>query len=138
MSEDQKKQLGTQLWGIANLLRVAKEANNNIVFIAAGRDDRYAKEGNQDAQRDEDVALIVEACRKRETRDRHCDVGSLDVLADNDCNLNISRYVDTFEEEESVDLAAVSAMRKQLDADLKANEAEIAAFCQELNIDRPF
>ena len=45
--------------------------------------------------------------RKRETIDKYAYVASLDEVKENDYNLNIPRYVDTFEEEEPVDMDAV-------------------------------
>lgn len=53
-------------------------------------------------------------------------------------NLNIPRYVDTFEEGEPVDLEAVAADQKALDEELASTNETIAAFCQELNISTPF
>jgi type I restriction enzyme M protein len=65
-------------------------------------------------------------------------VASLEEIKENDYNLNIPRYVDTFEEEEPVDLAAVSDALVQLEGEMKVNDAKIAEFCNELGIDTPF
>ncbi|HDR50569.1 MAG TPA: hypothetical protein ENN90_02960 [Mariniphaga anaerophila] len=62
----------------------------------------------------------------------------LDEIAENDYNLNIPRYVDTFEEEDPVDLNVVAGELVKLEKELTNNNDEIAAFCKELNIPTPF
>ena len=62
----------------------------------------------------------------------------LGEVVENDYNLNIPRYVDTFEEEEPVDLAAVSSSLVALDKEMGETEAVIAGFCKELGIEAPF
>ena len=52
--------------------------------------------------------------------------------------LNIPRYVDTFEAEDSVDIEAVAERIKELDGSMVAMDAEIADFCRQLNITSPF
>ena len=61
----------------------------------------------------------------------------LGEIAENDYNLNIPRYVDTFEEEEPVDLAAVTAELTQLEADMGEIDDTIRAYCAELGIEAP-
>jgi type I restriction enzyme M protein len=56
----------------------------------------------------------------------------------NDYNLNIPRYVDTFEEEEAIDLKAITTELREL-ADLsKTTDVTIEGFCTELGIETPF
>ena len=62
----------------------------------------------------------------------------LSEIAENDYNLNIPRYVDTFEEEEAVNLKTVSKELKLLEKEIQTTDATIAAFCKELGIDTPF
>ncbi len=59
-------------------------------------------------------------------------------IIENDYNLNIPRYVDTFEEEAPIDLATVSQKLKRLDEDMANTDKTIAAFCKELGIETPF
>ncbi|WP_149274973.1 type I restriction-modification system subunit M [Pareuzebyella sediminis] len=70
--------------------------------------------------------------------DKYSYVATLDEVRENDYNLNIPRYVDTFEEEEPVDLQAVSQQLQQLAQDIKETDATIADYCQQLGIDTPF
>jgi type I restriction enzyme M protein len=59
-------------------------------------------------------------------------------LIENEYNLNIPRYVDTFEEEEPVDLDAVSNELKSLENEITDTDKTISDFCDELNIKTPF
>jgi type I restriction enzyme M protein len=52
--------------------------------------------------------------------------------------LNIPRYVDTFEEEEAIDLAAVSVALKQVNSEMEQTDKTIADFCEQLGIEPPF
>jgi type I restriction enzyme M protein len=65
-------------------------------------------------------------------------VAGLDEVKENDYNLNIPRYVDTFEEEEKVDIDTVAEELQSLEVDMKAIDETIAGFCNELNIPTPF
>jgi type I restriction enzyme M protein len=62
----------------------------------------------------------------------------MDEVRENDYNLNIPRYVDTFEEEEPVDLVAVASELKTLEMEMKDTDETIAGYCRELNIPTPF
>ena len=61
-----------------------------------------------------------------------------EALAENEFNLNISRYVDTFEEEEPVDLEEVSNELQSIENDIAQTDETISDFCDELNIKPPF
>jgi len=62
----------------------------------------------------------------------------LQEIASNDYNLNIPRYVDTFEEEEQIDIDAIALELKALDETIEKTDASIAVFCKELGIETPF
>jgi len=59
-------------------------------------------------------------------------------IEENDFNLNIPRYVDTFEEEEAICLAAVALELRQIDRDMVGVDATVKGFCEELGIEVPF
>lgn len=59
-------------------------------------------------------------------------------IAENDYNLNIPRYVDTFEAEDSIDINAVALEIRELDEQMVAIDSTLASFCKELNISTPF
>src|SRR5690606_22375058 len=114
------------------------EVDDNIVFIDASGEGNFIKEGNQNALRDEDVERIVNTYRNREAIDKYSYVASLEEVAENDYNLNIPRYVDTFEEEEAIDLEAVAGELKDLETELENSNQVLGDFCKELNISTPF
>ena len=74
----------------------------------------------------------------RTHEDKYSAVASLESIKANDYNLNIPRYVDTFEAEEAIDLNAIAEQLKALDQQSQQTDATIAAFCQELGITPPF
>lgn len=59
-------------------------------------------------------------------------------IAENGFNLNIPRYVDTFEPEEEIDLNQVAAEIRQLQNEIKGIDAELKPFFDELGLDFPF
>lgn len=113
-----------------------REQPGNVLFIDASRD--FEKVKTQNFLREKDIAHILDAYKARKNEDKYAHVASLKEIAGNDYNLNIPRYVDTFEEEEAVDLKAVSAELKKLNKEMEATDKTIAGFCKELGIDNPF
>src|SRR5699024_4644373 len=71
----------------------------DVLFIDASGEEHYEKGKNQNLLREQDIERIVETYEKRETIDKYSYVATLDEIKENDYNLNIPRYVDTFEEE---------------------------------------
>lgn len=129
---------GTSIPTCILVFKKCREVDDNVVFIDASAEGNYEKVGNQNALRDEDVERIINTYRKRETIEKYCYVASLDEIAENDYNLNIPRYVDTFEEEEPIDINAVAAEMKSIDTELQQTDQEIAEYCKELGISTPF
>lgn len=110
--------------------------DKDILFIDASND--FEKDGNKNKLLPKHINKIVKTYQKREAIDKYSYVATIAEIKENDYNLNIPRYVDTFEEEEPVDLETVSSMLKQLNEDIKKADTEIAAFCKQLNISTPF
>src|SRR5690606_37967938 len=129
---------GTSIPTCILVLRKDRQPDDKVVFIDASGDGHFIKEGNQNVMRDEDVDLIVNTYRKRKVKDKFSHIADLTEISENDYNLNIPRYVDTFEEEEPVDLEVVAKDLKQIDQDLAETNKEIAKFCEELGIPTPF
>lgn len=129
---------GTSIPTCIVVLKKCREQNDNVVFIDASGADHFIKVGNQNELRDVDVEQIIETYRTRETKDKYSYVATLAEIAENDYNLNIPRYVDTFEEEEVIDLDTVAEELVQLDSELKSNEVSLIGFCKELGIKTPF
>lgn len=119
------------------VLKKNRNANkDNILFIDASKDFEAGK--NQNILRDQDIDKIVETYAKREDVEKYAHVATMEEIAENGFNLNIPRYVDTFEKEEEIDLNAVSAEIKQLQSEIKGINAELKPYFDELGLDFPF
>lgn len=118
--------------GIPAAILVLKKhkTDKNVLFIDASREFLSGK--NQNLLSGDNIAKVVEACRKRKSIDKYAYLATPEELAENDYNLNIPRYVDTFEEEEEIDLVAVREERKQLKAELVELEKKMDAYLKEL------
>ena len=127
---------GTSIPTCILVFKKCREQPDNILFIDASQ--HYEKVKTQNYLRDEDVDRIVDTYAKRITVDKYSYVASLDEVRENDYNLNIPRYVDTFEEEEPVDITAVASELKALETEMQSTDETIAGFCKELNIPTPF
>lgn len=120
--------------GIPAAILVFKRARTDrrVVFIDASRD--FEAGTPQNRLRPEDLDRIVATAQAREAVDKYAYVADFEEIAENDFNLNIPRYVDTFEPEPDVDMAAVAAEMAGIDAALAAVEAEMAGYLRELGI----
>lgn len=118
------------------VLKKCREHSDDILFIDASR---CCQSGtNQDFLRREDIERIVGSYRKRESIAKFSHVAALDEIKENEYNLNIPRYVDTFEAEEPVDLQLISQRLRELEKELTESDNTIAAYCKELGIVSPF
>ncbi|RDK85452.1 type I restriction-modification system subunit M [Marinirhabdus gelatinilytica] len=129
---------GTSIPTCILVLKKCREANDTIMFIDASGEDHYEKVKNQNELREQDVMEIVETYRNRTEKDKYSNVVTLQEIRDNDYNLNMPRYVDTFEDEVIIDLDAVTERLKNIDEQLAEVDEEIAGYCEELNIATPF
>ena len=127
---------GTSIPACILVLKKCRVQDNNILFIDASQN--FDKVGNQNTLTDKHVEKIITTYQSREPIDKYAYVASLDEIATNDYNLNIPRYVDTFEEEEPVDIGAVVKDLKALEMDMQETDKTIAGFCKELGIESPF
>jgi type I restriction enzyme M protein len=102
----------------------------NVLFIDASREFKSGK--NQNQLSDENIAKVIETYKQRETSDKYSYLASLGEIQENDFNLNIPRYVDTFEEEEDIDLMAVQADRKNIEAEIATLNEQMDGYLKEL------
>lgn len=106
------------------------QRDESVLFIDASRAFKAGK--NQNTLTAEHIQNIINTYKKRESVPKYAHIASLAEIAANDYNLNIPRYVDTFEAETEIDLNQVRAERKVLNAQLADLEVEMAQFLQEL------
>lgn len=110
----------------------AREACRDVLFIDASRD--YQSSKNQNALLDEHMDKVLTTFRTRQAVDKYAHVASLQEIADNDFNLNIPRYVDTFEEEEEIDVAAVEREIERLEGELVEVRQRMKQYLMELGV----
>ena len=109
-------------------------SRKDILFIDASGEGNYEKGKNQNNLREQDLQKIVETYEKYETIEKYSYVATIDEIRENDYNLNIPRYVDTFEEEELVDMDAVKENIENIKAELVEVEAQMAKYLEELGL----
>lgn len=101
-----------------------------MLFIDASREFKAGK--NQNQLSPENIQKIVNTYREGDKVEKYAYIASLKEIQDNDYNLNIPRYVDTFEEEDEINLLAVRKEREQLKMELAKLETEMAGYLKEL------
>ncbi len=118
--------------GIPAAIRVFKrnKAYTNVLFIDASRE--YQDGKNQNRLRQSDIDRIVATYQSRETVDKYAYLASFEEIKENDFNLNIPRYVDTFEEEKEIDIDIVQAEIIQLETELVEVKQEMSGYLKEL------
>ena len=112
---------------------------SDVLFIDASKKDengnlRYIKAKNQNELGQKHVDDIVHAYFERKDVDKFAHVATLDEIRANDYNLNIPRYVDTFEEEELVDIEEVQSNITRLKQEIAEAEAQMDAYLKELGL----
>ncbi len=128
---------GTAIPTCVMVFKKCRENPDDILFIDASGLENFKKEKNQNVLRDGDVDRIISTYHDRATIDRYSHVATMAEIEENDWNLNIPRYVDTFEEEAPVNLDAVLAELKTINKGMADVDQRIAGFCKELGIEAP-
>lgn len=127
---------GTSIPACIMVFKKCRENPEDILFIDASNN--FEKVKTQNVLRAEHIDKIITAYRNRTEEIKFSKLASLKDIAENDYNLNIPRYVDTFEAEAEIDIEAIAKELKDLDVLMKATDKTITKFCNELNISTPF
>jgi len=117
------------------VFKKCRKVDDNILFIDASK--QFGKVGNQNVLRTEDIDQIISTYRERITIPKYSYAGTLKEVEEKDYNLNVPRYVDTFEQEDAIDLDEIAGKLRALETDMQVTDNLIAVFCQELEISRP-
>src|SRR5690625_15548 len=122
--------------GIPACILVFKKnrTDKNVLFIDASGEDYYEKVSNRNYLREEDIERIYETYQNYETVDKYSYVATFEEIEENDFNLNIPRYVDTFAEEEPVDMEQVAENIKDIQAELREVEGQMDKYLKELGL----
>jgi type I restriction enzyme M protein len=129
---------GTGIPAAILIFNKGKGTNANVLFIDASQ--QYEAGKNQNKLRDSDIDRIVETYRQFNEgklkagiiEEKFSFVATFEEIQENDFNLNIPRYVDTFEEEAEVDIAAVQKEIEKLEGELKIVQLELDKYLKEL------
>ena len=106
--------------------------NDDVLFIDASRE--FNKEKNQNTIDGEHIAKILDTNRNRKEIEKYSHVATLDEIQENDYNLNIPRYVDTFEEEEPVDIEATKQKIAKIEDELVVVKEQMSKYLKELGL----
>jgi len=96
----------------------------DILFIDASRE--FEKVKTQNRLKPGNIEKIVETYKKREDVEKYAHVAPLEEIKSNDYNLNIPRYVDTYEQEDEIDLIEIQKLIEQDKQEIAKLEATIA------------
>lgn len=123
---------GTSIPTCILVFKKCRQADDNVLFIDASEE--FEKGKNQNNLTDKHVEKILNTYQSRESIDRYSYAATLEEIKENDYNLNIPRYVDTFIEEEPVDLDKVQAEIAEIDKEMAVLEEEINGYLRELGV----
>ena len=104
----------------------------DVLFIDASKD--FLKGKNQNKLSIENIDKVVETYKNREDVEKYAYVASFDEIKENDFNLNIPRYVDTFEEREEIDIVELGKELVSLNQQIKEGENDFLAMLDKLAV----
>lgn len=111
----------------------ANENRKDILFIDASRE--FVPGKNQNNLSDEHIAKIVDTYKNRKEIEKYSHLATIDEIMENEYNLNIPRYVDTYEEEEIVDIPNTRAEIKKVEEEIKQIEEKMNKYLKELDLE---
>lgn len=123
---------GTSIPTCILVMKKCRKEDDNILFIDASKE--FEKIKTQNKLRKDHIEKIIETYRTRSEIEKYSHCATLQEIKDNDYNLNIPRYVDTFEEEEEIDIYAVMQEIKDLEAKRADLDKEIDVYLRELGL----
>ena len=131
---------GTGIPAAILIFNKGKGDNPEVLFIDASQ--RYEQSKNQNKLREEDIEQVVNTYRQFNSgklkagvvEDKYAYIATFEEIQENEFNLNIPRYVDTFEEEAEVDLQAVAERIENLEKELKMIQGRMKGYLKELDL----
>lgn len=122
---------GTSIPTVVLILK-KKRSKRDVLFIDSSKD--FEKQKNQNNLRLGDIRKIIDTYKTRTDIPKYAHLADYDEIVGNDYNLNIPRYVDTFEEEEPIDIVALSKEMVDLNLQIKQTEIEFLSLLDELAV----
>jgi type I restriction enzyme M protein len=127
---------GTSIPACILVFKKCRQSSDDILFIDASK--HFEKGKNQNKLRPSDIDKIIETYQSRKEEEKYSHLAKLKEVEENDYNLNIPRYVDTFKEEEEIDLEEVTLKLKDIDKQSQEVEQKLQSYFKELNLTPPF
>jgi type I restriction enzyme M protein len=110
-----------------------EDRRGKLLFIDGSQG--FVKDGNKNRMKEEDIENIVNAFDKYEDIEKYTKVVALESIKENDYNLNISRYVDTSEEEEEIDIDLVLQDIREMKLKMADTEEKLNEYLAELGFE---
>jgi type I restriction enzyme M protein len=127
---------GTSIPTCILVFKKCRKVDDIILFIDASQ--HFGKVGNQNVLRTEDIDQIISTYQHQVVTPKYSHTATLNEVERNEYNLNIPRYVDSFETEELVDLKLIVDNLKAVESKMQTIDKDIADYCKELGINTPF
>lgn len=127
---------GTGIPACILVFKKCRENPENVLFIDASQ--HFNKGKNQNQLREQDIEKIMRTFNDRTFEEKYSYVATIEEIKKNDFNLNIPRYVDTFEKEEEINVDIVALKIRELDSEIANIDIVIGEYCKELGIEVPF
>ena len=127
---------GTSIPTCILVFKKCREQPEDVLFIDAS--EHFLKVKTQNVLRDADIENIIETYRNRKEENRFSKRVLLKEIVENDYNLNIPRYVDSFKVAENIDINSVAIELQKLEKQIKSTDKIISEYCSELKIETPF
>lgn len=127
---------GTSIPTCILVFKKCRENPEDVLFIDASQ--HFEKVKTQNVLSPEHIDQIIATYRNRSEEAKYSKITPLKSIAENDYNLNIPRYVDTFEAEDSIDINKIAVELVELDKRMLETNTAIAEYCKQLNISTPF
>ena len=121
---------GTGIPAALMIFDKSRKQGRKVLFIDASRE--YEQGTNQNKLREQDIQKIVTTFQNRKTIEKYSYLASLTEIEGNEFNLNIPRYVDTFEPEPEIDIGAVQREIEQIETELSKTQAKMKGYLKEL------
>ena len=103
-----------------------------MLFIEASRE--YEKGKNQNTLTKENIQKILDTYKNYKEVEKYSHIATMDEIKENEYNLNIKRYVDTFEEEEEIDIEETKKNIEKINEELQVLEKELQESLKELGL----
>lgn len=121
---------GTSIPSCIMVFKKNRTPSDKVLFIEASRE--FIKGKNQNKLSEENIEKIISTYRDRKEIDKYSKLVSLDEIIKNDCNLNITRYVDTFDDDEHIDIVTLNQELDRINTEISNSENEIKSMIGEL------